>query len=86
MQAIIDLTQKDTLSNIIKGLLLATNIAFLVYFVVLAIYARPHYDDLHFMWKMQEMSIFDYVKDMYFSRSSDERNAFTWVYSQAKVG
>ena len=69
MQAITDLTQKDTLSNIIRGLLLATNIAFLVYFVVLAIYARPHYDDLHFMWKMQEMSIFDYVKDMYFSRS-----------------
>lgn len=69
MQAINNLTQKDTLSNIIKGLLLATNIAFLVYFVVLAIYARPHYDDLHFMWKMQEMSIFDYVKDMYFSRS-----------------
>ena len=69
MQAIINLTQKDTLANIIKGLLLATNIAFLVYFVVLAIYARPHYDDLHFMWKMQEMSIFDYVKDMYFSRS-----------------
>lgn len=69
MQAITNLTQKDTLSNIIKGLLLATNIAFLVYFVVLAIYARPHYDDLHFMWKMQEMSIFDYVKDMYFSRS-----------------
>ncbi|MBR5574426.1 MAG: hypothetical protein IKW35_08040 [Paludibacteraceae bacterium] len=69
MQAITNLTQKDTLANIIKGLLLATNIAFLVYFVVLAIYARPHYDDLHFMWKMQEMSIFDYVKDMYFSRS-----------------
>ena len=69
MQAITNLTQKDTLFNIIKGLLLATNIAFLVYFVVLAIYARPHYDDLHFMWKMQEMSIFDYVKDMYFSRS-----------------
>lgn len=69
MQAITNLTQKDTLSNIIRGLLLATNIAFLVYFVVLAIYARPHYDDLHFMWKMQEMSIFDYVKDMYFSRS-----------------
>lgn len=69
MQAITNITQKDTLSNIIKGLLLATNIAFLVYFVVLAVYARPHYDDLHFMWKMQEMSIFDYVKDMYFSRS-----------------
>ena len=69
MQAITNLTQKNTLSNIIKGLLLATNIAFLVYFVVLAIYARPHYDDLHFMWKMQEMSIFDYVKDMYFTRS-----------------
>lgn len=69
MQVITNLAQKDTLSNIIKGLLLATNIAFLVYFVVLAIYARPHYDDLHFMWKMQEMSIFDYVKDMYFSRS-----------------
>ena len=69
MQVITNLTQKDTLSNIIKGLLLATNVAFLVYFVVLAIYARPHYDDLHFMWKMQDMSIFDYAEDMYFARS-----------------
>ena len=69
MQSITLLNKNEFLTTIIKGLLLVTNIAFLVYFVALAIYARPHYDDLHFMWKLQEMSIFDYIKDMYFSRS-----------------
>ena len=50
-------------------LLLGLNTLFLIYYVMLAVYSRPHYDDLHFLWKMREMSISEYVSDMYFSRS-----------------
>lgn len=50
-------------------LLLGLNTLFLIYYVMLAVYTRPHYDDLHFLWKMREMSISEYVSDMYFSRS-----------------
>ena len=50
-------------------LLLGLNTLFLIYYVMLAVYFRPHYDDLHFLWKMREMSISEYVSDMYFSRS-----------------
>ena len=50
-------------------LLASINLMFIVYYVILAIYSRPHYDDLHFLWKMREMSIYDYVMDMYYSRS-----------------
>lgn len=49
--------------------LLVLNFLFLVYYVLLAYYSRPHYDDLHFLWKLKEMSIVDYVSDMYYSRS-----------------
>lgn len=41
----------------------------MVYWVILACYSQLHYDDIHFLWKMREMSLFDYVKEMYFSRS-----------------
>lgn len=54
--------------SVIIGLALL-NALFLVYWSILAYYSQLHYDDLHFLWKMREMSVFDYVKDMYFSRS-----------------
>lgn len=50
-------------------LVLVLNVLFVIYYLMLAIYSHPHYDDLHFMWKMNEMSIYDYIKDMYLSRS-----------------
>lgn len=53
---------------IIIGLVLL-NTLFWVYWGILAYYSQLHYDDLHFLWKMREMSVFEYVKDMYFSRS-----------------
>lgn len=49
--------------------LLLLNFLFLIYYVLLSYYSRPHYDDLHFLWKLKEMSIVDYVSDMYYSRS-----------------
>lgn len=53
---------------IIIGLVLLNTI-FLVYWGILAYYSQLHYDDLHFLWKMRELSVFEYVKEMYFSRS-----------------
>lgn len=53
----------------IEYLLITLNVVFIAYYVILAIFSRPHYDDLHFLWKMREMSIYDYVMDMYYSRS-----------------
>ena len=55
-----------------KGVVLLlgiVNISFIIYYIILAYYARPHYDDLHFLWMLRDMSIFDYVKEMYFSLS-----------------
>lgn len=49
--------------------LLVLNILFFVYYCVLAFYTRPHSDDLHFLWKLKQMSIGEFVSDMYFSRS-----------------
>lgn len=60
---------KSRLHKILIVALLLVNISFLIYWSILAFYSRPHYDDLHFLWKMREMSIFEYVKEMYFSRS-----------------
>lgn len=57
------------LNKCINILLVTLNLLFLIYYFLLAFYSHPHYDDLHFMWRMNEMSIFEYVKEMYFSRS-----------------
>lgn len=50
-------------------LFLGLNTLFIIYFFILSIFNRPHYDDLNFLCKMREMSIKEYVLDMYFSRS-----------------
>lgn len=55
--------------NSLKYLLFFTNFLFLLYYIILAVYTRTHYDDLHFLWKLREMSIVEYVQDMYFLRS-----------------
>ena len=49
--------------------LITLNALFLTYWGILAYYSQLHYDDLHFLWKMREVSVFEYVKEMYFSRS-----------------
>ena len=56
-------------NQIIIALLIAVNVLFVVYFLVLAWFSRFHYDDLHFLWKLKEMSIGEYVSDMYVYRS-----------------
>lgn len=49
--------------------LLILDVLFLVYWVLLAVYSQPHYDDLFFLWKTRDISVFNYVKEMYFARS-----------------
>ena len=60
---------KNALEKAILATVIALDIIFLVYWIILALNSRPHYDDLHFFWKLREMSIFDYVKEMYLTRS-----------------
>ena len=64
-----EMQNKTILDKIILVCLIVVNATFLVYWGVLAYYSQLHYDDLHFLWKMREMSVIDYVKDMYFNRS-----------------
>ena len=56
-------------NQLLIGLLITVNVLFAGYFLVLAWFSRFHYDDLHFLWKLKEMSIGGYVSDMYVSRS-----------------
>lgn len=50
-------------------LLTVVNILFIGYYSILSFYSRPHYDDYHFLWQLREMSIFQYVSDMYFNQT-----------------
>lgn len=63
------LKNKDLLDRLILVVLILLNTLFLVYWSILAYYSQLHYDDLHFLWKMREMSVFEYVKEMYYTRS-----------------
>jgi len=49
--------------------LLFLNILFFTYYLILSFYSRTHYDDLHFLWMLKNMSVNDFVSDMYFNRS-----------------
>ena len=53
------------------GLLIVLNALFLYYWVVLAANYCLHYDDVHFMWKLREYSILEYVKEMYMTRGGN---------------
>jgi hypothetical protein len=53
------------------GLLVVLNALFLYYWVALAANYCLHYDDVHFLWKMREYSIFDYVHEMYMTRGGN---------------
>ena len=63
------MNNKTTDDKLILYGLALLNVLFLAYWGVLAYYSQLHYDDLHFLWKMREMSVFEYVKEMYFTRS-----------------
>ena len=66
-----DLTKNNWLEKSMIGLLLVLNALFLYYWIVLAANYCLHFDDAHFMWKMREYSIFEYVKEMYMTRGGN---------------
>ena len=63
------MNNKTTVDKLILYGLSLLNVLFLAYWGALAYYSQLHYDDLHFLWKMREMSVLEYVKEMYFTRS-----------------
>ena len=60
---------KTLLEKAVFFSLVVLNTLFLVYWVILAYYSRLHYDDLQFLWQIREMSVFEFVRYVYHSRS-----------------
>lgn len=58
-------------TNILVGLLCVLNMLFLAYWIALSMNYCLHYDDVHFMWKLREYSIFEYVHEMYMTRGGN---------------
>ncbi len=56
---------------IIIGLLLVLNVLFLYYWVVLSANYCLHYDDVHYMWKLRECSVSEFVREMYMTRGGN---------------
>ena len=64
--------QKSTLIELsLMGLLIVLNMLFLYYWIVLSANYCIHYDDAHFLWKMREYSIWEYVREMYMTRGGN---------------
>ena len=65
--------QKD--SSVIRkctiGLLAVLNALFLYYWLALSANYCLHFDDAHFLWKMRDYSIFEFVKEMYMTRGGN---------------
>lgn len=66
-----ELNKNNWLEKGVIGLLVVLNALFLYYWVGLAANYCMHYDDVHFMWKLREYSIFEYVKEMYMTRGGN---------------
>ena len=69
--------QNNWIEKGVWGLLIVLNALFLYYWVALAANYCMHYDDVHFMWKLREYSIFEYVKEMYLTRGGNFVG-YTW--------
>ena len=59
------------LQKILIAILGVLNLLFLVYYVALACNYSMHYDDVHFMWKLREHSVAEYVYDIYMTRGGN---------------
>lgn len=68
--------------RILFGLLAVLNISFLVYYIYLAYNMRMHYDDLHFLWRAQEQSLFEFLEWVFYDRSGRMSvYGFNWIAS-----
>lgn len=63
------LMNKTFLDRVIFVGLIVLNALFLVYWGILAYYSQLHFDDMHFLYEMRKMSIFEFVKKMYYYQS-----------------
>lgn len=61
--------QNKNNQKVITSLLIILNALFLAYWFILAFNSRLHFDDLHFLWRIKEHSILDYIHEMYMTRS-----------------
>ena len=59
------------LEKCLVGLLVLLDVLFLYYWIGLSANYCMHYDDVHFMWKMCDYSIFEFVKEMYMTRGGN---------------
>ena len=50
-------------------LIIVLNLLICIYFIILAYFSRPHFDDLHFMWQMRDNSLFHFISFNYFEWS-----------------
>lgn len=71
MNKVINTKQISWISLLFWALLITLNVLFLVYWIGLSMNYCLHYDDVHFMWKLREYSIFEYVREMYMSRGGN---------------
>lgn len=62
---------KGNIQKILIALLGVLNLLFLVYYVSLACNYSMHYDDVHFMWRLRDYSVGEYVYDMYMTRGGN---------------
>ena len=65
------MNNKEYIQKILIALLGALNVLFLVYYVALSCNYSMHYDDVHFMWKLRDYSVGEYVYDMYMTRGGN---------------
>lgn len=56
-------------NKLILLLLVLVNILFVIYFTLLAVYGRFHYDDYHFLWKLRELTIPEYISELYYRQT-----------------
>lgn len=61
----------EYIQKMLIALLVVLNVLFLVYYVALSCNYSLHYDDVHFMWKLRDYSIGEYVYDMYMTRGGN---------------
>lgn len=64
-------SNKTVISKFFLLTLCVLNILFLVYWILLSSNYCLHFDDAHFMWKLRDYSMFDYVKEMYMTNGGN---------------
>lgn len=65
------LKNKTIIEKLLFAFLCVLNVLFLVYWIFLASNYCLHFDDAHFMWKLREYSMFEYIKEMYMTRGGN---------------